>query len=78
MSECFFQTCRNMGITLAVLALWPCVAMAGSTQSQLQEQDMRAVQNFRLTPEFWARYEAYQEEAAKDPCAFDPALVLSQ
>lgn len=78
MSECFSQTCRNMSITLAVLALWPCVAIGGPTQSQLQEQDMRLVQNFRLTPEFWARYEAYQEDAAKDPCALDPAVALSQ
>jgi hypothetical protein len=35
------------------------------------------VPDFTLTDAFLAKYQAYQEEAAKDPCALSPLMVLS-
>jgi hypothetical protein len=36
-----------------------------------------AVPDFTLTEAFLAKYQAYQEEAATDPCALSPLMVLS-
>lgn len=36
-----------------------------------------AVPDFTLTDAFLAKYQTYQEEAAKDPCALSPLLALS-
>jgi|GEM_PF-1805616 len=42
-----------------------------------RDADLRAIQNFKLTPDFLARYEAYeQQDVVQNPCALDPLLAL--
>lgn len=54
------------------------VAASGeSPASSATSADAAAVANFRLTDAFIAKYEAYEEEAAKKPCELSPMLVMA-
>jgi len=38
--------------------------------------DVASAADFQLTDTFIAKYEAYEEEAAKNPCGLSPAMIL--
>jgi hypothetical protein len=46
--------------------------------AQPHEADLRAIQNFKLTPAFFTNYQAYEREVVQNPCALDPMLALQQ
>lgn len=77
-----------IGSMIGVLMLVGCGGGDGQSQAAMSANDASAataqdasgaaaVPDFTLTDAFLAKYQAYQEEAAKDPCALSPLMVLS-
>jgi len=51
--------------------------LAASAAHADQAHDMAAIQNFRLTDDFLAKYEAVVDDTVKDPCGLAPLSVLN-
>ena len=74
-----------IGSMIGVLMLAGCGGGSDRSQAAMSANDdaastaqaatsAAAVPEFTLTDAFLAKYQAYQEEAAKDPCALSPLL----
>jgi len=50
--------------------------MAATAAHADKAQDIAAVQNFRLTDDFLAKYQAVEDDIVKDPCRLAPLGVL--
>lgn len=79
---------KAIGAVIGVLLLVGCGNGNGQSQAAMPANAAAAstaqsatgaatVPDFTLTDAFLAKYQAYQEEAAKDPCALSPLMVLS-
>jgi hypothetical protein len=77
-----------IGSMIGVLMLAGCGGGSDRSQAAMSANDdaastaqaatsAAAVPEFTLTDAFLAKYQAYQEEAAKDPCTLSPLMVLS-
>lgn len=67
-----------ISVTIFTFACYSAAAASSnSPPSGPAAADMAALQNFRLTDDFIARYEAYEEDAAKKPCELSPITALS-
>lgn len=63
---------RWLAFSLILVLVTPVLA------AETHEADLRAIQNFKLTPAFLSNYEAYEREVVQNPCALDPMLALQQ
>jgi hypothetical protein len=61
---------RTLGLLIAGALLAAPAAHAD------QAQDMAAFQNFRLTDDFLAKYQAVENDTAKDPCRLGPLGIF--
>ena len=50
--------------------------LAASAAHADKAQDMAAIQNFRLTDDYMAKYQAVEDDIVKDPCRLAPLGVL--
>jgi hypothetical protein len=59
---------------LGLLIAGPLVAASAAHADKAQ--DMAAIQNFRLTDDYLAKYQAVEDDIVKDPCRLAPLGVL--
>lgn len=75
--RCF--TVAGAVLLLSLAAVVPALAAAPSAADKAQMQaELAEFRDFKLTPEFIHRREAYMEAAAKDPCKYSLLGVLNE